>query len=229
MDPLIVDGDHNEFDSDSLGVPYVPKKFVDDVIYEISEQDIVINDSIQIATATNVQIKNVVSESEPYGSDADGRTKHLQEHLLGNTWKKQTKPLSATLKRPYSQVNKRYYFNMPATTLHRLVLIAGFISLFHAAYSAAQHRSYLRLNELEFTSLPVDILVQGVVSLFIIMYGVLYIAGDFKEIKAAADLENKTWETYKNIPSFYTFNHRGKAFSPQYTRQTSKLHIEEVE
>ncbi|KAF5275094.1 hypothetical protein FQA39_LY07031 [Lamprigera yunnana] len=86
IDPLTVVGDHNEFDSDSLGVPYVPKKSVDDVIYEISEQDIIINDGIQIATATNVQTENVVSESEPYGSDTDGRTKHLQEHLLGNTW-----------------------------------------------------------------------------------------------------------------------------------------------
>ncbi|KAK4880368.1 hypothetical protein RN001_008514 [Aquatica leii] len=118
---------------------------------------------------------------------------------------------------------------MPVSVFHRLILTAGFFSLFHAAYSAAQHRSYLRLNELEFTSLPIDILIQGVASLFVIMYGVLYIAGDFKEIKASAELENKTWETYKNIPSFYTFNHRGKAFSPQYIQPTSKLHIEEIE
>lgn len=118
---------------------------------------------------------------------------------------------------------------MPPTIFHKLILIAGFLSLFHAAYSAAQHRSYLRLNELEFTSLPLDVLMQGVASLFAVMYGVLYIAGDFKEIKASAELENKTWDTYKNIPSFYTFNHRGKAFSSQYVQTNSKLHIEEIE
>ncbi|KAB0804840.1 hypothetical protein PPYR_01810 [Photinus pyralis] len=118
---------------------------------------------------------------------------------------------------------------MPPSIFHRLILTAGFLSLFHAAYSAAQHRSYLRLNELEFTSLPLDILIQGVTSLFVVMYGVLYIAGDFKEIKASAELENKTWETYRNIPSFYTFNHRGKAFSPQYVQMNSKLQIEEIE
>ncbi|KAF2882227.1 hypothetical protein ILUMI_23950 [Ignelater luminosus] len=112
---------------------------------------------------------------------------------------------------------------MAATMFHRLVLTAGFLSLFHAAYSAAQHRSYLRLNELEFISLPFDIIIQGIVSLFVIMYGVLYIAGDFKEIKASAELENKTWETFRNVPSFYTFNHRGKAFSSQYFNSNSKF------
>ncbi|GJQ70055.1 hypothetical protein Trydic_g22536 [Trypoxylus dichotomus] len=105
---------------------------------------------------------------------------------------------------------------MSATTFHRLILTLGFLSLFHAAYSAAQHRSYLRLNELEFTGLPLDITIQTIASFFVIMYGVLYIAGDFKEIKASADLENKTWETFRNISSFYMFNHRGKAFSPNY-------------
>ncbi|XP_017769828.1 PREDICTED: membrane magnesium transporter 1 [Nicrophorus vespilloides] len=105
---------------------------------------------------------------------------------------------------------------MPATLFHRFVLIIGFLSLFHAAYSAAQHRSFLRINEQTFTHLPLDIIFQSVGSLFAVMYGVMHIAGDFKEIKASADLENKTWETYRNVPSFYTFNHRGRTFSPFY-------------
>ena len=48
------------------------------------------------------------------------------------------------------------------------------------------------------------------------MYGVMHTAGDFKEIRAVVDLENKTWETFRNLPSFQTFNHRGKALSPEY-------------
>ncbi|XP_060517004.1 ER membrane protein complex subunit 5 [Cylas formicarius] len=102
---------------------------------------------------------------------------------------------------------------MAVTVFHRLTLSLGFLSLFHSAYSAAQHRSYLRLNELEFTHLPPDIWIQALASFFIIIYGVLYVAGDFKEIKASADLDNKSWETFRNIPSFYTFSHRGKAFA----------------
>lgn len=91
-------------------------------------------------------------------------------------------------------------------------------------------RSYLRLNELDFKQLPLDvsefsvysikplmylfqIIIQAIASLLVIMYSVLHISGEFKEIKASADLDNKSWDTYKNIPSFYTFSHRGKAFA----------------
>ncbi|XP_023716113.1 membrane magnesium transporter 1 [Cryptotermes secundus] len=114
-----------------------------------------------------------------------------------------------------------------ATLLHKLFLISGLLSLFHAAYSAAQHRSYLRITEQKFVSLPIDILTQGIVSLFVAMYGIMYIAGDFKEIRATVDLENKSWETVRNIPSFYIFNHRGKALSPNYIPPTQKSSLEE--
>lgn len=95
-------------------------------------------------------------------------------------------------------------------------------------------RSYLRITEQEFTTLPIDVrftnlfitllflreiktfciffqvLIQCIVSLFVVMYGVMHIAGDFKEIRAVVDLENKSWETLRNLPSFQIFNHRGQ-------------------
>ncbi|XP_066138734.1 ER membrane protein complex subunit 5 [Euwallacea fornicatus] len=98
-------------------------------------------------------------------------------------------------------------------TFHKLVLIVGFVSIFYSTYSAAQHRSYLRLNELDFKQLPVDIIIQTIASFLVIMYGVLNVAGDFKEIKASADLDNKSWDTFRNIPSFYTFSHRGRSLA----------------
>ncbi|GLG92475.1 hypothetical protein R5R35_012958 [Gryllus longicercus] len=110
-----------------------------------------------------------------------------------------------------------------AKAIHKLILLSGLLSLFHAAYSAAQHRSYLRITEQEFVSLPIDILTQGIVSLFITLYGVMNIAGDFKEIRATVDLENKSWETLRNIPSFYVFNHRGKALSPNYIPPSDEM------
>ncbi|XP_011636305.1 membrane magnesium transporter 1 [Pogonomyrmex barbatus] len=105
---------------------------------------------------------------------------------------------------------------MSATVVHKFITFVGFMSILHAAYSAAQHRSYLRITEQEFTTLPIDILIQGIASLFIVMYGVMYIAGDFKEIRAVVDLENKSWETLRNLPSFQVFNHRGRSLSPEY-------------
>uniref|UniRef100_A0A1B6K5K4 Membrane magnesium transporter n=1 Tax=Homalodisca liturata TaxID=320908 RepID=A0A1B6K5K4_9HEMI len=107
-----------------------------------------------------------------------------------------------------------------ATTFHKLIISIGFFSLLHAAYSAAQHRSYLRITEQQFTSLPFDIILQGIISLFATMYGVMAVAGDFKEIRATVDLEAKSWETLRNLPSFYVFNHRGKALSPDYELPT---------
>lgn len=74
-----------------------------------------------------------------------------------------------------------------------------------------------------------QITIQAIVSLFVIMYGVLYIAGDFKEIKASADLENKSWDTFRNVSSFYVFNHRGKVFSPTYKTSMSASILDEAD
>lgn len=56
-----------------------------------------------------------------------------------------------------------------------------------------------------------QIIIQAVISLFVIVYAVLQVVGDFKEIRATIDLQQKSWETLSNIPSFYIFNHRGKS------------------
>lgn len=61
-----------------------------------------------------------------------------------------------------------------------------------------------------------QIIFQAIASLIYIIYNILQVVGDFKEIRAAVDLQAKSWETLANIPSFYTFNHRGKALSPVY-------------
>lgn len=105
---------------------------------------------------------------------------------------------------------------MSSNFTYRILVAIGFISLFHSAYSAAQHRSYLRLNELDFEGLPTDIIIQAIVSLYLVIYGVLQVSGNFKEIKASAELDNKSWDTFRNIPSLYVFNHRGKMFRRTY-------------
>lgn len=70
--------------------------------------------------------------------------------------------------------------------------------------------------EIKIVSIFLQILLQAITSLFLIIYSLLAVVGDFKEIRAAVDLQGKSWETLSNIPSFYTFNHRGKALSPAY-------------
>ncbi|KAE8743926.1 hypothetical protein FOCC_FOCC009389 [Frankliniella occidentalis] len=95
----------------------------------------------------------------------------------------------------------------------------AFLSFYHQKFITGTNfsdRAYLRITEQEFVGLPIDILIQGIVSLFVTMYGILTLAGEFKEIRSTVDLESKTWETFRNCPSFYTFNHRGRALSPYY-------------
>lgn len=95
-------------------------------------------------------------------------------------------------------------------SLDKLWVCLGLLALAHAAYSAAQHRAYLRLTEQEFTALPIDILIQSIVGLVLVCFGIVRVVGIFREIKASAEIEKRNWESLSNRPAFYTFAHRGK-------------------
>ena len=69
-------------------------------------------------------------------------------------------------------------------------------------------------------TLPLDITIQTIFGFALAMISVLQIAGDFKEIRAGIEMGKKTWENARNRPSFYVYNHRGKAFSPDYVPPT---------
>ncbi|CAG0900894.1 unnamed protein product [Cyprideis torosa] len=61
--------------------------------------------------------------------------------------------------------------NMGGSMITNGFVVIGILSLFHAAYSAAQHRSYLRLVGIEESALPIDITIQALLSMMITMYG----------------------------------------------------------
>ncbi|XP_018919169.2 ER membrane protein complex subunit 5, partial [Cyprinus carpio] len=90
------------------------------------------------------------------------------------------------------------------------VVGVGLFALAHAAFSAAQHRSYMRLTEKENETLPIDIVLQTLLSFVITCYGIVHISGEFKDMDASSELKNKTFDTLRNHPSFYLFNHRGR-------------------
>jgi membrane magnesium transporter 1 len=61
------------------------------------------------------------------------------------------------------------------------------------------------------------------------MYGLLHVVGEFKEIRATVELEEKTWDLVGNNPSFYSFNHRGKTLQPNYKPPVSSpLHMSQL-
>ena len=55
----------------------------------------------------------------------------------------------------------------------KLFLTIGLAGLSHAAYSATQHRNYLRLTERDFSTLPLDIFAQTLLSLLLRCVGII--------------------------------------------------------
>ena len=109
-----------------------------------------------------------------------------------------------------------------APSLWKGLVGIGLFALAHAAVSAAQHRSYMRLTEKEDESLPTDIVLQTLLAFAVTCYGIVHIAGEFKDMDATSELKNKTFDTLRNHPSFYVFNHRGRVlFWPSDTINSS--------
>ena len=113
---------------------------------------------------------------------------------------------------------------MSSVSGHRAVLCFGLLGLLHAAYSAAEWRGAARMMEGD-PMLPLDIVLQTFIFLIVTMVGVIHIAGEFKEIRATVELEQQSWENLKNRPSFYTWGHRGRVFSPDYEPVKKKTDI----
>ncbi|TRY79506.1 hypothetical protein TCAL_11669 [Tigriopus californicus] len=98
----------------------------------------------------------------------------------------------------------------------KAVLFMSLGVLFHAAYSVAEWRYYSRKTDQDTESIPWDIIIQTLAGFLLAMIAVLNIAGEFKEIRATVELSQKSWEDVRNRPSFYLFNHRAMALSPDY-------------
>ncbi|XP_045563543.1 ER membrane protein complex subunit 5 isoform X4 [Salmo salar] len=77
----------------------------------------------------------------------------------------------------------------------RDVVGVGLFALAHAAFSAAQHRSYMRLTEKEKETLPIDIVLQTLLAFVLTIYGIVHISGEFKDMDASSELKNKTPRT----------------------------------
>lgn len=107
-----------------------------------------------------------------------------------------------------------------AKTLRNILLVVGFLFLVHGAISAAQHRSFVRLTQQEVHSLPIDITIQTFIGFAIASWGILLAAGELKSILVNADIKKTTFDSVGNRPSYYIFDHRGKALSNNLKRDS---------
>ncbi|KAL4631666.1 membrane magnesium transporter 1 [Arapaima gigas] len=100
-----------------------------------------------------------------------------------------------------------------APSVWKSVVGVGLLALAHAAFSAAQHRSYMRLTEKESGTLPIDIVLQTLLAFGVTCCAVVRIAGEFRNMDASSELRNRASDTSRNRPSFYLFDHRGRVRS----------------
>jgi hypothetical protein len=91
----------------------------------------------------------------------------------------------------------------------KIGVFIGVFLLFHTGYSVSQHLSFIRYNEEEFTRLPLDMMIEGLLGVALAVWGASA-TKTFKEIRAVEDLACKSCESFLHRPNFITFNHRGK-------------------
>jgi len=107
-------------------------------------------------------------------------------------------------------------------SMDKFILIASLITLLHAAYSAAQHRAFLRLTERDYTTLPTDILIQTLAGLAMSCFAIVRIVGCFKEIRVVSEDDSgstKLWDSFGSRSAFYNFYHRGSVLSRLHQEQ----------
>lgn len=96
------------------------------------------------------------------------------------------------------------------STKGRIVMAIGLLLLFHSAFSALQHMKYLRLSEKHGEPLPMDIVIECIVSVVICAWGVVSVSGKLHPIRITTSMAKKTFDVIDSRPSFMTFQHRGR-------------------
>ncbi|EGC32055.1 hypothetical protein DICPUDRAFT_38966 [Dictyostelium purpureum] len=87
--------------------------------------------------------------------------------------------------------------------------IIGIGLFLHTIYSVLQHRKYLRLTDQPFEGVPLDIIVECIISLLLFSWGIIN-SQNLIPIKASTHLAKKSYDSFDNRPNFTTFNNRGK-------------------
>uniref|UniRef100_A0A8C8VN82 Membrane magnesium transporter 1 n=1 Tax=Pelusios castaneus TaxID=367368 RepID=A0A8C8VN82_9SAUR len=95
-----------------------------------------------------------------------------------------------------------------STSLWLLLGDLGYSLCLCTAVIPAQSASFISL--FLFPILIRSIVLQTLLAFAVTCYGIVHIAGEFKDMDATSELKNKTFDTIRNHPSFYVFNHRGR-------------------
>ncbi|KMZ64152.1 Membrane magnesium transporter [Zostera marina] len=86
--------------------------------------------------------------------------------------------------------------------------VIGLLFLAHAAYATSQYRSVLKILEEEFSSPPMNVVIELFLGLAMCFWAAMAVSGDFLSIHPDSE-DNRVVSLPGNL-DFMTFNHRGR-------------------
>lgn len=94
----------------------------------------------------------------------------------------------------------------------KLLVAIGIVALIHAAVSATQHKSWMRLHQSNSSGqiaddegLPFDIVIEALIGFCITCYGAVKLTSALKDIRPEGEFEDKTTDSLSYRPSFMVF------------------------
>ncbi|KAI9495732.1 membrane magnesium transporter-domain-containing protein [Zychaea mexicana] len=90
----------------------------------------------------------------------------------------------------------------------KVIALISTLFLAHSAFSTYEHLSYLKAVEQAESVLPIEIVVECLLSALATLFGVIISAAPFKNIALESQMSTMTIDKFDTRPSFVGFNHR---------------------
>ncbi|KAI8073366.1 membrane magnesium transporter-domain-containing protein, partial [Gongronella butleri] len=97
---------------------------------------------------------------------------------------------------------------MTQRSLGKAIALVGTLFLLHSAFSTYEHLSYLKAADLDKSSIPLEIVMECVVSALVALIGVVMNAQPFKNILMQEEIKKMTIDRMDTRSSFISFDHR---------------------
>ncbi|KAJ2305577.1 hypothetical protein IWW54_005034 [Coemansia sp. RSA 2705] len=97
------------------------------------------------------------------------------------------------------------------------IAVAAFVSMLHSGYSAREYLLYSKSVGRQDLSLPIEIVLECLVSLAVMTVALVVGVGKLKPISYEAEMKRYSIDGVFSRPSFQVFNHRGRYLRPLQT------------
>ncbi|KAJ2327607.1 hypothetical protein IWW51_001658 [Coemansia sp. RSA 2702] len=94
------------------------------------------------------------------------------------------------------------------------IAVAAFVSMLHSGYSAREYLLYSKSVGRQDLSLPIEIVLECLVSLAVMTVALVVGVGKLKPISYEAEMKRYSIDGVFSRPSFQVFNHRGRYLRP---------------